>query len=78
MVDVRVGEQDEIDSAEVAIESRPVARGRLAAALEHAAVDQEADAVGFHQQAGSGHLSGRTEERQAHLSTPGSAAMFPV
>ena len=78
VVDVRVGQQDEVEPAEIATERRPIARGRLAAALEHAAVDQEADAVRFHQQAGSGHLSGRTEERQAHVSTPGSAATFPV
>ena len=49
MVDMGVGEQHEIDCARIEREARAVFRLGFAAALEHAAIDEEARMRGFDQ-----------------------------
>ena len=66
MVDVGMGEQHEVDPAEVEVERLEVPAAGAAAALEHAAIDQEGDAVGVHPGARPGDLAGCAEERQLH------------
>ncbi len=69
MIDVRVGQQHEIEPAEVAhIGLTVLARG-LAPSLEHAVVDQEADVAGLDHQARPGDLAGSAMEGQTHQLT---------
>ncbi len=70
MVDVGVSQQHEIQASEVACIRFAIAAGRLAASLEHSAVDDEAQGARFDQQAGAGHFAGRTHECQSHLVLP--------
>ena len=72
MVDVGVGEQDEIDFPHVEAEvQRPqVLRARFRPTLEHAAVDQKAGVPRFHQSAGTGDLARCTEKTHTHDRIP--------
>jgi len=66
MIDVGVGQQYEIERGRIESETRAVLAVGLAPALEHAAVDQETQAVGFDQETGSGDFARGAEERQFH------------
>ena len=63
VVDVRVRQQHEVDVARLEGPGREVALARLAPALEHAAVDEEAQAFGFDQETGARDLPCSAEER---------------
>ena len=66
MVDVRMREQHEIECGRIEPEAAAIAVGRLAPALEHPAVDQEADFRRFDRHAGAGDLAGGAKEAQLH------------
>jgi hypothetical protein len=68
MVDMGVGQQDEIDFPRVEAEiQRPqILRARFRSALKHAAIDQKAGVSGFHQRAGTGHFTGGAEKAETH------------
>ena len=66
MVDMGVGEQYEIQGPHVESERLTVLAIRFPASLEHAAVHQETDRGGLHQEAGSGDFAGRSQEGQLH------------
>jgi len=74
VVDVGVGEDDEIDRAWIEIESTLVLGAGLAPALEHAAIDQKTYAVRFHQIAGAGDFTRRAEKGQFHSVRPSPAS----
>ncbi len=67
MIDVRVGQEHEIEPAEVAFVGLTVLARCLAPSLEHAVVDQEADVARLDHQARPGDLTGSTMESQTHL-----------
>jgi hypothetical protein len=67
VVDVRVGEQHEIQAAQVEFERRQVFRPGVVPALEHAAVHQKARVPGLHQGARAGDLAGAAEETKPHV-----------
>ena len=66
MVDVRVGEQDEVQAVQVKIERCLVFRPGFVPSLEHAAVHQKARIPGLHQGARAGHLARAAEEAKFH------------
>ncbi len=66
VVDVRMGQQYEIDGSRVECERLAVARRRLATALDHAAVHQEASVRGLHQVARAGDFARRAEKGDFH------------
>ena len=68
VVDVRVGQQHEIELAHVEadVERREVFGPRLGAALEHAAIDEKAGLAGVDEIAGTGNFAGRAEESNTH------------
>ena len=70
MVDVRVGEQHEIDAVRVEFESGVVFVARLAPALKHAAVHQKAHAGSFQHITGTRHLATGTMELDFHCIAP--------
>ena len=59
MIEVGMGEQDEIETLQVEGQRSQILLPRVAPALEHATVDQEADVLGFNQEARPGYFSGR-------------------
>ena len=73
VVDVRVGEQDEIQAMQVEIERRQVFCPGVVPALEHAAVHQKAHASRFDQGAGAGYLARATEKAKPHAGDTASA-----
>src|SRR5690606_8122115 len=66
VVDVCVGQQDEVDRCRVERETGVVASGGVGTALEHAAVDQETGRRRFHQETGAGDLARPAEESYFH------------
>jgi hypothetical protein len=76
MVDVGVGEDDEIDAARIEVKGAVVFGARLAAALEHPAIHQKTHAVGFQQIAGTGHLACRAEKSQFHSGLPSPVSSY--
>ncbi len=78
VIDVRVGQQHEIEPAELARIGLTVLAGCLAPALEHSVVDQEADITGLDHQAGPGDLAGSTMECQTHLRMLQAVSMVSV
>ncbi len=63
MVDVRVGDDNEIGSARIETERGGVLRVGVAA-LEHSTVDQKAGVARGNVEARAGHLAGGAEERE--------------
>ena len=72
MVDVGMGQQDEINlpDIEAEIEGTQVLLIGLATALEHAAIDQKTPFAGLDQRAGTGHFAGTTEKSNSHVFIP--------
>jgi hypothetical protein len=66
VVDVRVGEQHEVDVRRVEGPGQVVARLHLAATLVHAAIDEEARAARFHQETGAGDFLRGAEKAEFH------------
>jgi len=64
MVDMGVGEQDEVDLADIEAEiERPhILLAGLRPTLEHAAIDQETDVVRFDQGTGASYFTGCSEK----------------
>ena len=62
-----MGEEDEIDRARIKMEGAAVFFTRFAPALEHAAIDQKAHIVRFHQIAGASHFARRAKKGQFHF-----------
>ncbi len=62
MIEMRMGEQNEVDRARVEAERDGVILIELAAALEQAAIHQDAAPLGFHQMAGPRDALGRAVE----------------
>ena len=68
VVEVGVGQQDGVDLGRVEGERDPVADRLVGAALEHAAVDQDAGPLGHEQVLGAGH--GRGAPPRKRISIP--------
>ena len=68
VVDVRVGQQHEIEFAHVEanVERREVFLPRLGSPLKHAAIDEKAGLAGVDEIAGTGNFAGRAEESNTH------------
>ena len=67
MVDVGMGEKDEIDRLGIETEGMVVFRARLAPALKHAAIHQKACAAGLHQTTGTGDFARGAKEGEFHV-----------
>lgn len=66
MVDVGVGQQDEVNGRRVERERLVVACCCYTPTLNHAAIDQEADISRFDQEARSGDFSGCAQKTEFH------------
>jgi hypothetical protein len=66
MVEVRMGQQQEVDACRVEAEIGAVLLFQFAAALKHAAVNQKPAAATFEHVAGAGDAAGGAVERQDH------------
>ena len=66
VIDVRMGQNDEIQTCGIKGKGLLVVLVGLAAALGHAAVDEEAAAMGLDQKAGAGDRLGRAVESDVH------------
>ena len=66
MVEMGVGEQHHVDGLRVEAEGLAVVLGKLAAPLEHAAIDQDALACRFDQVTGAGDGAVGAVERDFH------------
>ena len=66
MVEVGMGQEDEIEFAEVARKGRAVLLVGFPRALEHAAIDDEAAMLGLDLQARAGHFAGGAVKAQSH------------
>ena len=67
VVQVRMGQQQDVDGLRVEAEIGGVLLVDLASALEQAAVHQDAQPADLHQVAGAGHCPVRAVERQPHV-----------
>ena len=69
MVDMGVGQQHEIDTADVEaeVEGMQVFGSGLAAALKHSAVDQKTDVTRFDQRTRTCHFASRTMKTDTHF-----------
>ncbi|MGH6967581.1 MAG: hypothetical protein ACREEL_07965 [Stellaceae bacterium] len=66
MVEMRVGQQQDIDRLRIEAERRGVLGVELAAALEHAAIDQHALAGNLDEMTRTGDVAIRAVERESH------------
>jgi hypothetical protein len=66
VVEVGVGQQDRVDRRRVVRERNAVPDGLVRAALEHAAVDEDAGAVGDEQELRAGNRRGPAEKVDLH------------
>ena len=67
VVDMCVGEEDEIDGGGIEGKGGVVACRGLASALDHAAIDQEADLISFDEIAGARDLAGCADKMDLHV-----------
>ena len=66
MVEVRVGDEREVEAGGIEGGKGAVLRAGLAPSLVHAAIDREAHAPGIDQEAGAGHFARRAQEADLH------------
>jgi len=74
VIDVGMRQDDEIDRSGIEVEGATILVTRFAPALEHAAIDQKAHAVGFQQVAGARHFARCAKKSQFHIARPSPAS----
>jgi hypothetical protein len=70
MIQVSVGQQQEIDRRGIEVEGGRIFFGQLPTSLEHAAIDEDAPVRAFEHVAGAGHASIGAVEGQFHRESP--------
>jgi len=76
VIEVRVREEERIDLARREREGQPVPRDLVRAALEHAAVDEDARAIGCEEELRAGDGGRAAEERELQCATP--TSLVPI
>lgn len=67
MIKVRMGEQHEVEIADIEIQSAAILARGIARTLEQSAVNQKTRRSGFYQIAGTCDLAGGTKKSQFHV-----------